>query len=75
MVASALADCHGTRFRASEKRKDRRQQHSPAVFFFSNAAIHGRIRFGRAGDGSFGNLWMVFRRLVPMNMDSGSSPE
>jgi hypothetical protein len=41
----------------------------------SAAAGHGGVRFDQGGDDCLGNFRMRFRRLVPMNMDSGSSPE
>ncbi|MDD3993159.1 MAG: hypothetical protein PHV70_13525, partial [Desulfobacteraceae bacterium] len=44
-------------------------------FVFSIAAGQRRVRFGQAGDDGFGIFRMVFRRLVPMNMDfPGSGP-
>jgi hypothetical protein len=42
---------------------------------FSTAAGHGGVRFDQGDDGGFGNFRKFFRHLVPMNMDSGSSPE
>jgi hypothetical protein len=42
---------------------------------FGTVAGQGRARFGHDGADRFGKFRTGFRRLVPMNMDSGLSPE
>ena len=56
--------------------KGRRPHHLEDRLSLTSVTVgHGGVRFDQGGDDCFGNFRMRFRRLVPMNMDSGSSPE
>jgi hypothetical protein len=50
-------------------------EESQASAIIMNESFFYCDRFGQGGDGGFGHFRGGFRGLVPMNMDSGSSPE
>jgi hypothetical protein len=81
MAEVRAIDC-GFKVQVSKGRRDPENQVCGSIFTaelpFSGLSIVAgqcRVRFGQEGDGGFDNFRMVFRCLVPMNMDSGSSPE
>jgi hypothetical protein len=68
----------GSKFKAPLARSRFKVQSTFGAFKvqgFSTASGLYCDRLGQAGDGGFGNFRRGFRGLVPMKINSGSSPE